>query len=152
MKQYNRILFVAARGTSRAPMAAGILSEYTLKHPVTIECRGLVVLFPEPLNQKAEAVLISNGISTEGMVSTQLEESDIPESTMVFTMESSQRERIIESFADIDPEQVFVLSQYVGDELEILDPYGGTLQSYGLCYESLRATLKKLVKRLNANT
>ena len=53
---------------------------------------------------------------------------------MVFTMESSQRERIIESFADIDPEQVFVLSQYVGDELEILDPYGGTLQSYGLCY------------------
>lgn len=70
---------------------------------------------------------------------------------MVFTMESSQRERIIESFADIDPEQVFVLSQYVGDELEILDPYG-TLQSYGLCYESLRATLKKLVRRLNANT
>ena len=152
MKQYNRILFVAESGTSRAPMAAGILSEYTLKHPVTIECRGLVVLFPEPLNQKAEAVLISNGISTEGMVSTQLEESDITESTMVFTMESSQRERIIESFADIDPEQVFVLSQYVGDELEILDPYGGTLQSYGLCYESLRATLKKLVKRLNANT
>ena len=152
MKQYNRILFVAESGTSRAPMAAGILSEYTLKHPVTIECRGLVVLFPEPLNQKAEAVLISNGVSTEGMVSTQLEESDITETTMVFTMESSQRERIIESFADIDPEQVFVLSQYVGDELEILDPYGGTLQSYGLCYESLRATLKKLVKRLNANT
>ena len=55
-------------------------------------------------------------------MSTQLEESDITESTMVFTMESSQRERIIESFADIDPEQVFVLSQYVGDELEILDP------------------------------
>ena len=53
---------------------------------------------------------------------------------------------------DIDPEQVFVLSQYVGDELEILDPYGGTLQSYGLCYESLRATLKKLVRLLNANT
>lgn len=46
MKQYNRILFVAESGTSRAPMAAGILSEYTLKHPVTIECRGLVVLFP----------------------------------------------------------------------------------------------------------
>ena len=119
--------------------------------PMEIEARGLVVQFPEPVNQKAEAVLISNGISTDGMVSTQLEESDITESTMVFTMESSQRERIIESFADIDPEQVFVLSQYVGDELEILDPYGGTLQSYGLCYESLRATLKKLVKLLNAN-
>ena len=133
-------------------MAEAILKSKFLLSELEVESRGLVVLFPEPVNQKAEAVLISNGVSTEGMVSTQLEESDITETTMVFTMESSQRERIIESFADIDPEQVFVLSQYVGDELEILDPYGGTLQSYGLCYESLRATLKKLVKRLNANT
>ena len=133
-------------------MAAELLRNQELLQEYDIESRGLVVPLPEPVNQKAEAVLISNGISTEGMVSTQLEESDITETTMVFTMESSQRERIIESFADIDPEQVFVLSQYVGDELEILDPYGGTLQSYGLCYESLRATLKKLVKRLNANT
>ena len=150
--KYDKIIFVAQTGTCREQMAKGIMNDFVLKVPMEIEARGLVVQFPEPVNQKAEAVLISNGISTEGMVSTQLEESDITETTMVFTMESSQRERIIESFADIDPEQVFVLSQYVGDELEILDPYGGTLQSYGLCYESLRATLKKLVKRLNANT
>ena len=143
--KYDKIIFVAQTGTCREQMAKGIMNDFVLKVPMEIEARGLVVQFPEPVNQKA-------GISTEGMVSTQLEESDITESTMVFTMESSQRERIIESFADIDPEQVFVLSQYVGDELEILDPYGGTLQSYGLCYESLRATLKKLVKRLNANT
>ena len=150
--KYDKIIFVAQSGTCREQMAKGIMNDFVLKVPMEIEARGLVVQFPEPVNQKAEAVLISNGISTEGMVSTQLEESDITETTMVFTMESSQRERIIESFADIDPEQVFVLSQYVGDELEILDPYGGTLQSYGLCYESLRATLKKLVKLLNANT
>ena len=152
MKKYDRLIFVSNSDTCRGPMAEAILKSKFLLSELEVESRGLVVLFPEPVNQKAEAVLISNGISTEGMVSTQLEESDITESTMVFTMESSQRERIIESFADIDPEQVFVLSQYVGDELEILDPYGGTLQSYGLCYESLRATLKKLVKRLNANT
>ena len=152
MKKYDRLIFVSNSDTCRGPMAEAILKSKFLLSELEVESRGLVVLFPEPVNQKAEAVLISNGISTEGMVSTQLEESDITESTMVFTMESSQRERIIESFADIDPEQVFVLSQYVGDELEILDPYGGSLQSYGLCYESLRATLKKLVKRLNANT
>ena len=68
-------------------MAKGIMNDFVLKVPMEIEARGLVVQFPEPVNQKAEAVLISNGISTEGMVSTQLEESDITESTMVFTME-----------------------------------------------------------------
>ena len=86
MKQYNRILFVAENGTCRAPMAAGILGEYVLKHPVEIGARGMVVLFPEPLNQKAEAVMISNGIN---------------------------------------------------------------LQAYGLCYETMRKTIKKLVTLLN---
>ena len=104
--KYDKIIFVAQTGTCREQMAKGHHERLVLKVPMEIEARGLVVQFPEPVNQKAEAVLISNGISTEGMVSTQLEESDITESTMVFTMESSQRERIIESFADIDPEQV----------------------------------------------
>ena len=76
MKQYNRILFVAENGTCRAPMAAGILGEYVLKHPVEIGARGMVVLFPEPLNQKAEAVMISNGINLDGYMSAQLTEED----------------------------------------------------------------------------
>ena len=76
MKQYNRILFVAENGTCRAPMAAGILGEYVLKHPVEIGARGMIVLFPEPLNQKAEAVMISNGINLEGYMSAQLTEED----------------------------------------------------------------------------
>ena len=138
MKQYNRILFVAESGTSRAPMAAGILSEYTLKHPVTIECRGLVVLFPEPLNQKAEAVMI-----------TQLEDEDFTDDTLVLTMEHSQLEKIFEKYPSAREENVYVLTELVGDELEILDPYGGSLQSYGLCYETMRKSIIKLVKLLN---
>ena len=66
MKPYNRIVFVAESGKCRAPMAAGIFREYSLNHPVEVLVRGLVVLFPEPLNQKAEAVMISNGINLEG--------------------------------------------------------------------------------------
>jgi len=87
MKQYNRILFVAENGTCRAPMAAGILGEYVLKHPVEIGARGMIVLFPEPLNQKAEAVMISNGINLEGYMSAQLTEEDFTEDTLVLVME-----------------------------------------------------------------
>ena len=48
MRPYKRIVFVAESGTCRAPMAAGIFGEYTLKQPVEILVRGMVVLFPEP--------------------------------------------------------------------------------------------------------
>ena len=140
MKQYNRILFVAENGTCRAPMAAGILGEYVLKHPVEIGARGMIVLFPEPLNQKAEAVMISNGINLEGYMSAQLTEEDFTEDTLVLVMEKYER---------ANPENVYVLTELVGDELEILDPYGGSLQAYGLCYETMRKTIKKLVTLLN---
>ena len=53
MKQYNRILFVAENGTCRAPMAAGILVVYVLKHTFEFGARVMVVLFPEPLIQKS---------------------------------------------------------------------------------------------------
>lgn len=149
MKTYKRIVFVAESGTCRAPMAAGILGEYTLKKPVEIITRGLVVLFPEPLNQKAEAVMISNGINLEGFMSHPIEESDFGDDTLVFTMEAQQRQKLLEQFPEADSENVQVLTEYVGDELEIIDPYGGGLQSYGLCYETLSKSIKKLVKILN---
>lgn len=149
MKPYKRIVFVADSGTSRAPMAAGILGEYTLKQSVEIIIRGLVVLFPEPLNQKAEAVMISNGINMEGFMSSQICEDDFNEDTLVITMEAEQRQKILEGFEGATPENVCVLTELVGDELEIIDPYGGTLQAYGLCYETLSKSIKKLVKLLN---
>lgn len=149
MKQYDRVLFVAESGTCRAPMAVGILKEQTLKHPVEVEARGLVVLFPEPLNQKAEAVMISNGITMEDYMSKQLTEEDFTENTLVLVMEQNQREKVLEKYENANPENVHVLTELVGDELEILDPYGGTLQSYGLCYETMRKTIKKLAALLN---
>ena len=145
----DKIIFVAKSGTSREPMAAGIMNEFVLKKPVEILARGLVVQFPEPMNQKAEAVLISNGINTEGFTSKQLDIEEVTENTIILTMESSDRDKVLELYPEINPEHVYVLSEFVGDELEILDPYGGALQNYGLCYESLRMTIMKLVKILN---
>lgn len=149
MKEYNRIMFVAENGTCRAPMAAGILEEYHLKKPVEILTRGLVVLFPEPLNQKAEAVMISNGINMTGYMSVQLTEADFTDDTLALVMERRQLEKVLENYESANPENVFVLTELVGEELEILDPYGGTLQAYGLCYETMRKTIKKLVNLLN---
>ncbi|MGN0349388.1 MAG: phosphotyrosine protein phosphatase [Roseburia sp.] len=149
MKEYRRILFVGESGTSREPMAAGILKECGLKRPVEILPRGLVVLFPEPLNQKAEAVMISNGINLEGYTSTPLTEEDFTEDTLVLTMERTQLCKILEKYENANPENVFVLTELVGEELEIINPYGGTLQAYGLCYETLKKTVRKLASLLN---
>lgn len=149
MKLYNKIIFVCDSGTSRAPMAEAIMKEYRLKRPMEIESRGIVVLFPEPINQKAEAILISNGINTTNHMSKQLSEKDFSEDTLIIVMERVQREKVLKDYPMADPENVQVLTELVGDELEILNPYGGILQSYGLCYETLNKSIKKLVDKFN---
>lgn len=149
MEKLERIIFVARSGSCREPMAMGILQDLSLKRDVEILARGLVVSFPEPMNGKAEAVLISNGINLEDFTSKELTNDDITENTLVFTMERKHREKVLAHFSNATLENVHVLTDFVGDELEILDPYGGPLPAYGLCYETLRKSLKKLVKILN---
>ena len=149
MKQYKKVIFVCDSGTSRAPMAEAIMKEYTVKYPLQIESRGLVVLFPEPLNQKAEAVLISNGINMPEMMSSQIEGEDLSPDNLILTFEAAQKEKILQDFEEAVQTDVEVLTELVGDELEILNPYGGALQAYGLCYETLNKTVQKLVSLLN---
>ena len=93
MNTCKKIIFADSAGNSRAPMAAELLKECTIKQSIDIQARGIVVLFPEPLNQKAEAVLISNGITLENYMSSQLEEEDFAQDTLVIVMGKSDKQK-----------------------------------------------------------
>lgn len=150
MKNINRVIFASGSGTSRAPMATAIFHAIAHDRPIICEARGLIVQFPEPLNQKAEAVLISNGIELRDYSSKQLVDSDFSENTLVITMEESARQKILSEYANATEENTRLLNELVGDELEVMDPYGGSVQTYGLCYEVLKASIEKLMRVLEA--
>lgn len=146
---WDKVIFVCRSGTCRAPMAAALLRECSLKREIEIEARGLVVLFPEPLNQKASAVMISNGINMEGYMSEQLAAEDADAHTLFIVMEANEIPQVLAIIGEDKLPQVQVLTALVGEELEIMDPYGAPLPSYGLCFESLSKTIKKLAVWLN---
>jgi len=142
MADIERIIFVENHGNERAIMAK-IMFDDGNTSDVHTEARGLTVLFPEPINQKVEAVLISNGYRVPDFKSRQLEEADFSDNTLVLTMEERQKQKIMERFPEA--KNVQVLTDLTGDELEIMDPIGAPLQSYGLCFESLSIIIKKLL-------
>ena len=146
---WDKVIFVGKSGTCRAPMAAALLRECSLKREIEIEARGLVVLFPEPLNQKVSAVMISNGINLEGYMSEQLVAEDVDANTLLLVMEAKEIPQVLGIVGEDKLPQVQVLTTLVGEELEIMDPYGAPLPSYGLCFESLSKTIKKLASWLN---
>ena len=145
MNKINKVIFVAASGTARAPMAAAIFTNFSLSRNIIGESRGLVVQFPEPINQKVEAVLIGNGIVLSYFASQKREEDDFTNDTLIIAMEEKQRQKILECYDRATEENTVVLSTFVGDELEIMDPYGAPIQTYGLCYEVLKSSIEKLI-------
>lgn len=149
MNRVSRIIFADGDGLSRAPMAAALFKKLYGRKDIEALARGINVAFEEPLNPKADAVMIGNDIETEGYMSRPLMNYEITDRTLLFTMEDRDREAILERFESAGQENVRILSEYVGDELEIMDPYGGTLQSYGLCFELLRTTIEKLIVMIN---
>jgi protein-tyrosine phosphatase len=130
-------------------MAAALLRECGLRREIEIEARGLVVLFPEPLNQKVQAVMISNGINMEGYMARQLTAEDVDDETLLMVMEQTDIPKTVAIVGEERFPQIHVLTELVGEELEIMNPYGAPLPSYGLCYETMSKTIKKFAGWLN---
>ncbi len=82
-------------------------------------------------------------------MSSQLEEEDFAQDTLIIVMESGDKQKILDMFEHAIPENVQILTELVGEELEIMNPYGGTLQAYGICYETLSKSIKKLAAILH---
>ena len=90
--------------------------------------------------------MISNGIALENYMSSQLEQNDFGDTTLILTFDQAAKEKVLEMEG---AQNVEVLTDLTGDELEILDPYGAELVTYVICYETLSNTIHKLAELLN---
>ncbi|MCC8046238.1 MAG: phosphotyrosine protein phosphatase [Clostridiales bacterium] len=149
MKKYDRLIFVSKGDTVAGPMAEAILQSKYLLDELQVASRGLIVLFPEPINPKAEAVLVSNGLTMKDHMSDPLVQEDFDDRTLMITFTEETREMLLGTFAPEREDLVRVLNQYVGVTTELKNPYGGSLADYGQCYKELETMINRLVVQLN---
>lgn len=147
MKRYDRLIFVSNDDTCRGPMAETVMQSKFLLEDLEIESRGLVVLFPEPVNQKAEAVMVSHGLTMKEHMARALTAEDLTERTLVLTVEESVKEKILRDHEGVV--NVHTLSEYISADGDISNPLGGTLPDYGACYEMIEKMITALVVVLN---
>ena len=147
MKKYDRLIFVSNSDTCRGPMAEAILKSKFLLSELAVESRGLVVLFPEPVNQKAEAILASHGLTMKDHTAKMLEQEDFDERTLILVMEDALKQRIFQEHENV--QNTWQLSEYIKEETDVTEPVGGSLADYGACYELLDCMISSLVVVLN---
>ena len=147
MKKYSKLIFVCTGNTCRSPMAATIFKSMETSSDIEVISRGLVVLFAEPSNPRADTVLKSHNLDLKDHRSKGLNNSEITEDTLILTMTEGQKRQVLENYENaVD---VFTLKEYVGESGDIEDPYGGSLIEYKECYAQLSLLIKKLVYKLN---
>ena len=147
MKKYDRLIFVSNSDTCRGPMAEAILKSKFLLSELEVESRGLVVLFPEPVNQQAEAILASHGLTMKDHTAKMLEQEDFDERTLILVMEDALKQRIFQEHENV--QNTWQLSEYIKEETDVTEPVGGSLADYGACYELLDCMISSLVVVLN---
>ncbi|MDO5425593.1 MAG: phosphotyrosine protein phosphatase [Eubacteriales bacterium] len=147
MKRYDKLIFVSNSDTCRGPMAEAILKSKYLLEELEIESKGLIVLFPEPVNPKTEAVLQANELTLEDHASAELLQSDFQTRNLILTMTKAQEQKIRKEFEN--PVNLHLLTEYVGDSGDIVNPVGGSLEDYDRCFHEMEAIITKLVIELN---
>lgn len=144
---YNKVIFVDGDGTCRSAMIRIIMKSKFLLHPVEVESRGMVVLFPEPLDAKAHAVLDAYGYAVDDTPARQLLQEDIGEDVLILTMEDRQKLKIWEQFENA--RHVYTLAEFIHYSGDILPLYGEPVESYEEWVVKMDKLLDELVIRLN---
>ncbi len=147
MGKYQKLIFVCTGNTCRSPMAEALYKNLERVNTMKVMSRGLVVLFGEPINPKAEVVLGKHELELVNHISKGLKASDIEENTLILTMTSSQKKKIQEEYPEAH--EVYTIKEYAGEIGDVIDPYGGSLIDYEECYIELARLVKKAVYKLN---
>ena len=121
MRHYDKLIFVSESDTATSPMAEAILQQIFYLEDILITSKGLVVLFPEPINPKAEAVLVSHSLSMKDHMSEPLTEDDFDDRTLILTMDAGTMNHLLEDHEHA--KNVFTLASYIQADEDIPDPY-----------------------------
>lgn len=83
---------------------------------------------------------------------------DLQNASLILAMELRHKEAIISAFPDIKS-KVYTLKEYIAEpqdgyagksssDLDITDPYGGSIETYKLCAQEIKSAVDKLVEKL----
>ena len=148
--KYKKVIFVCNDNTCRGPMAEVIFKRFAAEMDMEAVSRGIVVLFPEPSNPKAEMVLRNHELLLENHTSKRIAKEDIVENTLILTMTDKEKKSVLEEFEEVSAAvDVFSVKEFTDEEGDVIDPYGGDLMDYENCYMDLARIIKKTVVKLH---
>ncbi|MDO5376191.1 MAG: low molecular weight protein arginine phosphatase [Staphylococcus rostri] len=137
-----KIVFVCTGNTCRSPMAEGIAKTYLPQHDIV--SRGIMAQAGAPVASHTQQLLETHQHPVSAGATPFTNED--AQADLILTMTSGHAQHIRMLYGEETP--VSTLSDYVGESLEVSDPYGGSYEVYEATFKQLTRLVQQLQRKL----
>lgn len=146
----TNILFVCTGNTCRSPIADALLKSKALE-TIEVKSAGVFASNGSDASEYTKQVLVEKGVPCDHQ-STSLTEELVDWASYIFTMTESHKQLILERF-DFAKIKTFTLKEFVQQDatdknIDIIDPFGGSVHLYRKTLEEIEPLIEELVRKI----
>lgn len=142
------VLFVCTANMCRSPMAQGLFqAQLGNLDGWRVESAGVAALDGSPASQKTLQILAERGIDLSFHRARQIDPPLMEQFALILVMEQRHKSILQSQFPQF-ASKVFLLSEMVGEEWEVDDPGGGTLEDYRYTAFQIERVLREGIARI----
>lgn len=149
-KSITHVLIICQGNICRSPLAEAYLKHLLAgrMQRITVDSAGLETSVGRPAHNFAKAVGQVQGLILDSHETRPLLKDHIVKADLIVVMEYAHRYRLLKLFPHAK-NKAFLLRQFVSShDLEIADPYSGTMRDFEDCFDIIRQSCDSLVEEI----